>query len=185
MQKCQQMSDLTRFSIYFHTFISIWLICWSLLVWFANLQKVSYIVCVIGLVFSVLFHVFVHEPAYQPKPRRVRPSVFTVETKRYLSHTRGSQGIITLLANQKEEPTSGSRTSISYTTDPKEFERRLKAAKKSAKQWHHWFKSLSFWKITLMYTLARMFVNVTQVYTTLYLQDYLQLRKVTQTHRVK
>lgn len=128
--------------------------------------------------FSLLFHIFVHEPDHALKPRRVRPSVFTVETKKYLQHTRGSQGIITLLANKKEQISSGSQASINYNTDPEGFERRLKQLKLNEKHWYDWFKSLSFWKITMMYTLSRMFVNVTQVYTPLYLQYYLILPKV-------
>ena len=142
------------------------------------MQYVSYIVCAIGIFFSVLFHLFVHEPQQIPKPRKVRPSVLTVETKRYLRSSRGSQGIITLLANQKDEPTTNKRPSISYLTDTEEFERRLKEVKSSQRRWHHWFKSFSFWKITIMYTFARMFFNVTQVYTPLYLQYFLQLPKV-------
>jgi len=133
---------------------------------------------VIGIFFSVLFHLFVHEPKVAPKPRKVRPSVFSVETKRYLQSSRGSQGIITLLANQKDEPSSSKRSSISYMSDPQEFEKRLKAAKSGQRLWYQWFLSWSFWKITIMYTFARMFFNVTQVYTPLYLQYFLRLPKV-------
>ncbi|KAJ6219495.1 hypothetical protein RDWZM_005307 [Blomia tropicalis] len=120
----------------------------------------------------------IQQPA---KPRKIASVQLSDETKQYLKRTRGSQGIITLLANQKDEaiPSSSKRPSISYLTDPDEFERRLKAAKANQKRWHHWFKSLSFWKITFMYTMARMFFNVTQVYTPLYLQYYLRLPKVT------
>ena len=44
--------------------------------------------------------------------------------------------------------------------------------------WSDWFKSLNFWKICVIYMLSRLYVNVTQVYTPLYLQDTLKLAKV-------
>lgn len=136
--------------------------------------------CAIGLVFAALFHIFVQEPDQTAKPRRVRPSVYTIDTKKYLQHTRGSLGIITLLANSKDKAVapSSKKTSLSYLDDPEEFERRLKGSDVLEKKWYYWFRSFSFWKITLMYTLARMLSNVTQVYTTLYLQYYLNLPKV-------
>lgn len=74
-----------------------------------------------------------------------------------------------------------STISTSYAADPEEFERRLKSlkTKTTTKRWYTWFKSPSFWKITLLYTFARMFFNVTQVYTPLYLQYYLRMPKKT------
>lgn len=145
----------------------------------------AYIVCVIGLFFSLLFHLFVHEPETAARPRKVKPSVYASETKRYLQRSRGSQAIITLLANSKDEVSASRRNSTvstistSYAADPEEFERRLKALQTNSKRWYHWFKSLSFWKITILYTFARMFFNVTQVYTPIYLQYYLRMPKKT------
>lgn len=129
-----------------------------------------------------------HEPAAPAARRTVKSSTYKRDTKRYLQQSRGSLGIITLLANTKDEPggegggsfssARPSLASLSYAQDPEQFERRLKTAKAQSKRWYHWLRSLSFWKITTMYTFARMFNNVTQVYTTLYLQRYLLLPKV-------
>lgn len=136
----------------------------------------------IGLVFAVLFQILVREPDPPAKPRKVKPE----DTKRFLRSSRGSQGIITLLANQTSDDTAPSSSgknaqlpisTISYLADAEEFERRLKQAKTAQKRWYHWFRSLSFWKITIIYTFARCTLNVTQVYTPLYLQYYLRLPK--------
>lgn len=44
--------------------------------------------------------------------------------------------------------------------------------------WLDWFSSFNFWKICVIYMLSRLYVNVTQVYTPLYLQETLRLAKV-------
>lgn len=44
--------------------------------------------------------------------------------------------------------------------------------------WYDWLSSLNFWKICLIYMMSRLYVNVTQVYTPLYLQETLRLAKV-------
>ncbi|KAJ6215864.1 hypothetical protein RDWZM_010364 [Blomia tropicalis] len=46
-------------------------------------------------------------------------------------------------------------------------------------QWYHWLRSFCFWKFTIIYTAARMFINVSQVYMPIYLQQYLILSKET------
>ncbi|XP_054167887.1 major facilitator superfamily domain-containing protein 12-like [Oppia nitens] len=145
------------------------------------ITKVSYIVCGIGIIFSILFHVFIREPDnLAAKPRKVRPSVFTVETKRIVQQSRGSTTTMTLLAQNQPDTDSSGRPSICALPEPmdQDMERYLKS-KAGQKRWTHWLKSLNFWKITAMYTMARMFVNLSQVYIPLYLQDTLQMPKNT------
>lgn len=135
--------------------------------------------CAIGIVFSVLFHIFVKEPEYVPKPRKVRPSVFTVETKKLLQHSRGSTTTMTLLAQNQPDTDCSGRPSISNAPDSnhQDIEKVIKS-RLPQKKWSTWFKSFNFWKITIMYTMARMFVNLSQVYTPLYLQYTLEMPKV-------
>ena len=49
---------------------------------------------------------------------------------------------------------------------------------RNTRKWFNWFGSISFWKICVIYMMSRLYVNVTQVYTPLYLQETLQLAKV-------
>ncbi|CAG2179233.1 unnamed protein product, partial [Oppiella nova] len=122
------------------------------------------------------------EPDYSPKPRKVRPSVFTVETKRLLQNSRGSTTTMTLLAQNQPDTDSSGRPSICAIPEPQSVELGdyLRAkARSGQKKWSHWLKSFAFWKITIMYTMARMFVNLSQVYTPLYLQNTLEMPKQT------
>jgi len=68
--------------------------------------------------------------------------------------------------------------SIDSPNESEDFESQTKS-KKKPKKWYTWFRSASFWKMTTIYTLARMFINVTQVYMPIYLQHYLRLPKST------
>lgn len=45
-------------------------------------------------------------------------------------------------------------------------------------KWKHWFSESQFYKVGLLYMGTRLYVNLTQVYTPLFLQDSLHLRKV-------
>ncbi|CAG2101691.1 unnamed protein product [Medioppia subpectinata] len=106
--------------------------------------KVSYIVCGIGIVFSILFHVFVKEPEYTAKPRKVRPSVFTVETKRLAQASRGSTSTMTLLAQNQPDTASSGRPSICAIPEPSSVELgQYLRSKANQKRWSHWLKSFS------------------------------------------
>ncbi|CAG2175441.1 unnamed protein product, partial [Oppiella nova] len=120
---------------------------------------VSYIVCVIGLVFSLLFHVFVAEPVVpkeEHKPRGLRTaSAFSVDTQRALFQHRAS--IIAPIYTPDSPDDSDDTGSVDESTDV-----------------YHLTG-----KITIMYTMARMFFNLGQVYSPLYLQYSLQMPKNT------
>lgn len=45
-------------------------------------------------------------------------------------------------------------------------------------KWNHWFKVSQFYKVGLLYMGTRLTINLTQVYTPLYLQDNLHLPRV-------
>ncbi len=45
-------------------------------------------------------------------------------------------------------------------------------------KWKHWFKESQFYKVGLLYMGTRLCINLTQVYTPLFLQDSLHLKKV-------
>ncbi|CAG2110028.1 unnamed protein product, partial [Medioppia subpectinata] len=46
-------------------------------------------------------------------------------------------------------------------------------------KWNHWFKESQFYKVGLLYMGTRLCINLTQVYTPLFLQDSLHLKKLT------
>ncbi|CAG2184005.1 unnamed protein product, partial [Oppiella nova] len=45
-------------------------------------------------------------------------------------------------------------------------------------KWRHWFRESQFYKVGLLYMGTRLCVNLTQVYTPLFLQDSLHLNKI-------
>ena len=74
----------------------------------------------------------------------------------------------------KKQPTAATERSHPVTV---KGERNLRI-------WSDWLRSVSFWKICLIYVMSRLYVNVTQVYTPLYLQETLLLAKVSQERRI-
>ncbi|CAG2168448.1 unnamed protein product [Oppiella nova] len=162
---------------------------------------VSYIVCVIGLVFSLLFHVFVAEPVVPKEERKPRgfstASAFSVDTQRALFQPRAS--IIAPIYTPDSPEDSDDTGSVDESTDvyhvtgkgrpglmmgpvKRDLERQLsRKSTRSMRQpdtkFYQWLLKFDFWKITIMYTMARMFFNLGQVYSPLYLQYSLQMPK--------
>ena len=141
-------------------------------------QYVSYIVTVLGVIFSLLFQFMVHEPDVDLPTRQVRPSLAEEENKEYLSRTRGSQAVMTLMANRTDELRRQSNVSGKISM---EMERKIKSLRAAQKTWKDWLSSISFYKITLIYAFGRLLFNVSQAYSPLYLQKYLKLPKVCST----
>ncbi|XP_054159734.1 major facilitator superfamily domain-containing protein 12-like [Oppia nitens] len=143
--------------------------------------KVSYIVCAIGIVFSILFQVFVKEPVTEPNERKPRgistASAFSIETQRAL-HRGSVIGLMSFTShnqNSSDDNDSIADIPVAIVID---VEKQL-TKKSSEKKFWQWLISYNFWKVTIMYTMARMFFNLGQVYTPLYLQDTLQMPKNT------
>lgn len=45
-------------------------------------------------------------------------------------------------------------------------------------KWHHWFTVVQFYKVSFLYMTTRLFINLTQTYVPFYLQETLQLQRV-------
>jgi len=109
----------------------------------------------------------------------MKPQVFTIEKNSFIESSKGSTTTVTLLAIRSIDQLewNNSNSSDEQTIDNNSTS-QLVAISTREKNWRDWLKSFSFWKITIMYTMARMFVNLSQVYTPLYLQDTLRMPKV-------
>ncbi len=138
-------------------------------------QKVVHLITVIGVVFSVLFHILVKEPSLKEEweLKEIEVGKMTDDSKidtkeRSISLSSGLSG--------------GEGCKKSNLLEP--FEENSAAPSKPLKRshneriWSDWLTSISFYKICMIYMLSRLYVNVTQVYTPLYLQDTLRLAKV-------
>ena len=115
--------------------------------------------CFLGCFLTSLFYIFVKEPQPEPRPNIPTASVRTIYTAEMDDNAQVS------FENFPGDAENGKST--------------LLGPKSGKKNWMSWFESASFWKITAIYTFARMFVNVSQVYIPLYLQYYLRLPKET------
>lgn len=115
------------------------------------------------------------------------PQVFTVNLKNpeTLDCQKESKLCTLTLARHLEDPDlsimsgnlkANSQETLSTSSRVQDTESLIR--NKPEKGWRQWFTSFSFWKLTIIYTAARMFINVSQVYVPLYLQHYLLLAKV-------
>ncbi|KAI2807836.1 hypothetical protein BLOT_005776 [Blomia tropicalis] len=121
-------------------------------------MKVVHLITLIGIIFSALFHVFVKEPNHEPTFEL--KYVVSSSNENEISHKESiilEQGFkLPEMKQVKNVPIESSR---------------------NTRKWFNWFGSISFWKICVIYMMSRLYVNVTQVYTPLYLQETLQLAK--------
>ena len=146
--------------------------------------------------FSSFFYIFVHEPKVPATElsrdivNRVHiQSVLAMNLKSQIDGKESKNCTLTLARHLKEEeaqrqpnqlminnnPNAISLESLSASSQAADTESLIKSGQK---KWYHWFKSFSFWKLTTIYTFTRMFINVSQVYMPIYLQQYLLLPKV-------
>ncbi len=137
--------------------------------------------CAIGITFSSLFHIFVKEP--ELKPHKMKSQVFTVERDLFINSSKGSTNNVTLLAMRSidELELNHSNLSVEQNIENKSTSKLVETLNdnfKRIKDWKDWLKSFSFWKIAMMYTMAKMFVDLSQVYIPLYLQETLRMPKV-------
>ncbi len=128
-----------------------------------------------------MFHIFVKEP--ELKPRKIKPQVFTVERDLFINSSKGSTNNVTLLAIRSidELELNHSNLSVEQNIENKSTSKLVETLNdnfKRIKDWKDWLKSFSFWKIAIMYTMAKMFVDLSQVYIPLYLQETLRMPKV-------
>lgn len=126
-----------------------------------------HLITVIGVFFSILFHILVKEPSVKEELE-----LKIIEEGRKLEDTQGLKEKSLSLSSGL----SGGKNNLieqSAKTESKPLKRE-----RNDRIWSDWLTSTSFWKICMIYMLSRLYVNVTQVYTPLYLQDTLGLAKV-------
>ena len=151
-----------------------------------------HLISVIGVIFSILFHIFVREPSYgetleyraslgsdhfqdqkEAIYRERASSCYSVNLSEFGSNKNMSKIDKILITNRANE----NRVSLLEPDIQIEFKNEKN---KKQKIWSDWFKSINFWRMCLIYMMSRLFVNLTQVYTPLYLQESLKLAKVIQ-----
>jgi len=155
-------------------------------------QKVVHLISVIGIIFSILFHIFVREPSYEEtlqlrqalEDDQLEDQQTVVYRERAgscystnLSEFGSNKNLGKTDKNLLENRLFKKRVSL---LEPEIKVEKTKPLKRNRKQkiWSDWFRSINFWQMCLIYMMSRLFVNLTQVYTPLYLQDSLRLAKV-------
>ena len=148
-----------------------------------------HLISVIGVIFSILFHLFVREPSHV-KTMQYRESLgsdhfegqraaifreragscYSVNVAGFGSNKNISKIDKIMITNRANE----NRVSLLEPDIKVEFS----TERKNQKIWSDWLKSINFWRMCLIYMMSRLFVNLTQVYTPLYLQESLKLAKV-------
>jgi hypothetical protein len=113
----------------------------------------------------------------------MKSQVFTVERDLFINSSKGSTNNVTLLAMRSidELELNHSNLSVEQNIENKSTSKLVETLNdnfKRIKDWKDWLKSFSFWKIAMMYTMAKMFVDLSQVYIPLYLQETLRMPKV-------
>lgn len=142
-----------------------------------------HLITLIGIIFTILFHVFVKEPKV--------PSLLEMQDIESIAATQIDGEAKQMITNKEDNILIGSQQNInnenkselvlaaklSPQTQKEEPTKRLKRSH-DMRIWSDWLKSISFWKICFIYMMSRLYVNITQVYTPLYLQETLHLAKV-------
>ncbi|CAG2109421.1 unnamed protein product [Medioppia subpectinata] len=148
-----------------------------------------HLISVIGVIFSILFHIFVREPSYLQTLhmrqalgmdhfdcqktavfRERASSCYSVNLSEFGSNKNMSKFDQILYQNRLQ------KARVSLLEPDIQFE--FKPKRNSQRIWSDWFRSTSFWRMSAIYMLCRLFVNITQVYTPLYLQESLLLAKL-------
>ena len=120
-------------------------------------QKVVHLITFIGIAFTTIFHIFVKEPSPQPA----------------LELTTVANVAVSLNGDPENMSRKSSLLEVKLSL-PDESPTKVV---KNQRIWSDWLTSSNFWRVCMIYMLARLFFNVTQVYTPLYLQETLQLAK--------
>ena len=157
-------------------------------------MKVVHLITIIGIIFTVLFHIFVKEPSHKEvwelkvieeaavstanQEARIRTaSNYSANLKERCSTPNGFANKPNLLDQRLDKTVSIMADTPIETSGQKTGNTVLKR-QRNQRIWSDWLKSTNFWKICLIYMMSRLYVNVTQVYTPLYLQETLRLAKV-------
>lgn len=96
-------------------------------------QKVVFIIVGIGVVFSVIFHLFVRDPSVK---------------RRNSSMVRRNEYLSDLILDKSQHL-----------------------------RWRDWFRERDFYLVGMLYMATRLYVNLSQVFITMYLQDTLKLHR--------
>ncbi len=152
-----------------------------------------HLISVIGVIFSILFHIFVREPSFEETLklrqalgdndfddkksaifRERAGSCYSVNLSEFGSNKNIGKTDNTLLESRLYP------NRVSLLEPDIKVEDNIKTTGRNRKQkiWSDWLKSINFWQMASIYMTARLFVNLTQVYTPLYLQESLKLPKV-------
>ncbi|XP_054163893.1 major facilitator superfamily domain-containing protein 12-like [Oppia nitens] len=139
----------------------------------------AYIVCGIGVVFSILFHIFVKEvdnscSSGSPNSSLYGSSDDLVDNNTYRKRSdsdssikKDSKDIYKSDSNKNDDifKISGDNPELGTTACNRQY------------KWSDWLKNINFYKVAYIYMVSRLFVNLTQVYTPLFLQKTLYLPK--------
>lgn len=111
-------------------------------------RLIMIIVVIIGTVFSIIFHLGINEPKPPPRIDAIAKAIV-------------QQNVHSVEMNGQ----------VAKTKAPK------KNARDSSMTWKRWLKHFEFYKVAVLYMCTRLFVNLSQTYITLYLQESLKLPK--------
>lgn len=157
-----------------------------------------HLITVIGIIFSALFHIFVREPNYQQtlQQRQISGESFKDNQSSVYREKVGSCYSINIAefgsnknidkgcsVDNQEKLIVGNVPLEELSGAEKNCNQNMKS-NRNQKIWSDWLKSIKFWQICFIYMMSRLFVNLTQVYTPLYLQDSLGLAKVIQKYHI-
>ncbi|XP_022239401.1 major facilitator superfamily domain-containing protein 12-like [Limulus polyphemus] len=149
-------------------------------------RNIVFSVLPVGIAFSVIFHFFVKET--NPETQETRQNQNTEDTGVPLEALDSyrprsySFDINALIHSNHAENNDSKIQRQSHGTDEGKLqfdsEIELNLAENHGEQhltWKEWLKKLQFYEVAFVYMASRMFVNLSQVYTPLYLQDTLRL----------
>ncbi|XP_076305410.1 major facilitator superfamily domain-containing protein 12-like isoform X2 [Tachypleus tridentatus] len=155
-------------------------------------RNIVFSILPVGIAFSVIFHFFVREtnPGTQETRQnqntedkgiplealdsyRPRSYSFDISVLMHSTHAENNDSKIQRQPHSTDEDDHGGQpqfnSEIALNITENHGEQHL--------TWKEWLKKLQFYEVAFVYMTSRMFVNLSQVYTPLYLQDTLRLPK--------
>lgn len=136
-----------------------------------------HLITFIGIVFTFLFHIFVSEPQL-PSALELAPVADDDLTTTTTTPTIDIEKIDTVTATAHDDEEKKVAESVAVVVvEPSDKDKKHRP-NRDERIWSDWLCSINFWKICFIYMMSRLYVNVTQVYTPLYLQETLRLAKV-------
>ncbi|XP_076064572.1 major facilitator superfamily domain-containing protein 12-like [Oratosquilla oratoria] len=141
---------------------------------------VTVCVLVIGAIFSILFHIITPEPIQINSPRPSPPPSLTSSTSTHskdipVGGSATKTGVATAATTQREVEQgigsmTGSREEL-LTGNAEELSINVEMA------WRDWLVEPQFYKVSLLYTCARLVANLANIFMPIYLQETLHTRE--------